>query len=140
MNRYVLNFALLALLPIAATAGTPPPDWDALDDADRAALTAPLQERWDEAGAEQRTRMLERARRWATMSPEQKARAREGLLQHHRAAEGQRHAMREVWKTLQSLPADEREALRAQWRALSPEQRRAWLRAGGPGRVPPPGQ
>ena len=39
---------------------------------------------------------------------------------------------------LGALPEDERRALRARWRSLSPEQRRAWLEAGGPGIVPQP--
>jgi hypothetical protein len=39
---------------------------------------------------------------------------------------------------MRALAPTEREQLRARWRALTPQQRRDWLRAGGPGLAPPP--
>jgi hypothetical protein len=39
---------------------------------------------------------------------------------------------------MRELPPAQRQDLRRAWRALSPEQRRDWLQAGGPGLAPVP--
>ncbi|MCE2944513.1 MAG: DUF3106 domain-containing protein [Lysobacteraceae bacterium] len=116
-------------------AGTP---WEALSEADRAALAQPIRERWNQASPEQQRRYLERARLWASLSPEQKRLARAGVERYRRADGEQRGRLREVWQRLQALPEAEREAARRTWASLTPAQRRQWLEAGGPGVAPPP--
>jgi hypothetical protein len=51
----------------------------------------------------------------------------------------QRQQLRQSLRAMRGLDMAERERLRATWRSLTPEQRREWLRAGGPGIAPPPG-
>ncbi len=130
-----------AMLAAPASASpTTPPAWSALSPADREALLQPIAERWDRATPEQRQRMLDRARLWASLSPEQKALARQGMARYREASAERRGQLRDVWQQLQSLPPAEREALRATWRRLTPAERQQWLDAGGPGKVPPPRQ
>ena len=62
----------------APAAEAPLPAWDQLSAEQREALVAPLRERWNAAPAE-RARMLERARRWESMPPEERERARRGM-------------------------------------------------------------
>lgn len=151
-RRFALALALgLAVLPTpgVATAAVGAPsarpattaadaDWEALPEADRAALVAPMRERWERASPAQRQRMLDRARFWASLSPEQKQLARTGVDRYRQARPEQRERLREAWQRLQAMPPEQREAARRTWEALTPRQRRAWLEAGGPGVAPPP--
>lgn len=137
----------LALLIVAGAASAAPPSaapppaprtWDALSDAERAALIQPTRERWERATPEQQQRFLDRARFWASLDPEQKRLARAGAERFRRADPEQRGRLRDIWRRLQALPPAERDAARRTWESLSPAQRRAWLDAGGPGVAPPP--
>lgn len=112
--------------------------WSTLSDADREALSDPIRERWERADAEQQQRLLERARFWASLSPEQKRMARAGVQRWDRSDAQQRRGLREIWARMQALPPAERQAAREAWDQLGPRQRRAWLDAGGPGVSPPP--
>ena len=51
----------------------------------------------------------------------------------------QRRQLRRSLHSLRDLPPDQQRRLRQNWQSLTPEQRRAWLKAGGPGIAPPPG-
>ncbi len=112
--------------------------WSALSEADREALSDPIRERWERADAEQQQRLLERARLWANLSPEEKRMARAGAQRWDRSDAHQRRSLRDVWARMQALPPAERQAAREAWDKLSPRQRRAWLDAGGPGVAPAP--
>lgn len=113
-------------------------EWSTLTPADREALLEPIRERWERATPEQRQRMLDRARFWASLSPEQKRMARTGADRYRQANQEQRGRLRAVWQNMQALPPAQREEMRKTWEGLTPQQRRAWLEAGGPGVAPPP--
>ena len=126
--------------PAVVPEGVTVPDWDQLTPEQQARLQR-LRERWDQLPASQRVLALERAERrarWEAMTPEQRERIREGMRNYRELPPELRERMRESMRAMRAMPEDERRALMARWRALSPQQRRAWLEAGGPGRVPQP--
>ena len=126
--------------PVVVPEGVTVPSWEELTPAQQARLER-LRERWDSLPASQRVMALERAERrarWEAMTPEQRERIREGMRNYRELPPELRERMRESMRAMRALPEEERKALLARWRALSPEQRRAWLEAGGPGRVPQP--
>lgn len=141
MTRTLASILLLLACGTATVASAQAPaarSWESLSDADRAALIEPTRERWERATPEQQQRYLDRARFWASLTPEQKRLARAGAERYQQANAEQRGRLREIWRRLQTLPPAERDAARRTWDALSPPQRRAWLEAGGPGVAPPP--
>lgn len=126
--------------PVVVPEGVKVPTWDELTPAQQASVER-LRERWDGLPASQRVMALERAERrarWEAMTPEQRERIREGMRNYRELPPELRERMRESMRAMRALPEDERKELSARWRALSPEQRRAWLEAGGPGQVPQP--
>jgi hypothetical protein len=139
MTRPLALTLLLLAFGTAASAQAPAArSWDSLSEADRAALIEPTRERWERATPEQQQRYLDRARFWASLTPEQKRLARAGVERYQQANAEQRGRLREIWRRFQTLPPAERDAARRTWESLSPPQRRAWLEAGGPGVAPPP--
>jgi len=118
--------------PIAAA-----PTWGQLSPKQQADL-AWLERDWDRMPPDRRARILRRWERWQGLSPEQQQRLREGRRNFRELSPRQRDAMRESFRALRALPPDEQQRLRALWRGMTPEQRREWLRRGGPGVAPPP--
>ena len=106
----LLAFALAAYAPFASAAapvaGT---SWDALSADDRDALVQPLRDRWERASPEQQQRMLDRARFWASLSPEQKRMARAGVERYRNASPEQRQRMREAWQRRQQERRERRD-------------------------------
>lgn len=128
--------------PVAMPEGVSVPNWDQLTPAQQKSVER-LRERWDTLPASQRVMALERAERrarWEAMTPEQRERIREGMRNYRELPPELRETMRESMRAMRALPEPERKALLSKWRALSPEQRRAWLEAGGPGLVPQPAE
>lgn len=128
--------------PVVVPEGVRVPSWDELSPAQQASVER-LRERWDTLPASQRVLALERAERrarWEAMTPEQRERIREGMRNYRELPPELRERMRESMRAMRALPEEERRELFARWRALSPEQRRAWLEAGGPGKVPQPAE
>lgn len=128
--------------PVVVPEGVKVPTWDELTPAQQASV-ARLRDRWDALPASQRVMALERGERrarWEAMTPEQRERIREGMRNYRELPPELRETMRESMRAMRAMPEEEREAVFARWRSLSPEQRRAWLEAGGPGRVPQPAQ
>lgn len=116
------------------------PDWDALTDTQRKYLRR-YEGEWDKLPASHRVLAMERAERrirWDSMSPEQREKIRKGMRHYRELTPDQREQLRKAFRSMRALPEEERRALTARWRALDPEQRRAWLDAGGPGISPPP--
>ncbi|CAN5705463.1 hypothetical protein BH23PSE2_BH23PSE2_00120 [soil metagenome] len=127
-----LACALLAGPAMAQGSGEPPlPAWEGLTAQQREALIAPIRERWD-ANPGHRARMLEHAQRWRELTPEQRKHARHGADRWAHMSPGQQREMRALYAKLRSLPEDERRALRERWKAMTPEQRRAWIEANPP--------
>ena len=130
----LLRATALALL-IAATpalAADPPakplPAWEQLTPAQREQLIAPVRERWN-TQPDERQRMLDRAQRWQQMTPEQRQRARHGMKRWEDMSPEQREQMRALYAKMRGLDETQRKALKAQWRAMTPEQKRAWVQA-----------
>lgn len=130
--RSTLAIALLLAIALPAAAqpqaGAALPAWDQLTDAQREALVAPLRQRWDDH-PEKRARMLEHAERWQQMDPAERERARRGAERWRQMDPGKREAMRALYAHMRTLPEAERDALRTEWRRMTPEQRRAWVKA-----------
>ena len=116
------------------------PDWEALTETQRRYLRRHEAE-WDKLPASRRVLAMERAERrmrWDAMSPAQREKIRKGMRHYRELTPGQREQLRKAFRSMRALPEAERRTLMEQWRSLDPEQRRAWLDAGGPGISPPP--
>ncbi|MEO6365632.1 MAG: DUF3106 domain-containing protein [Luteimonas sp.] len=107
------------------------PAWERLSQAQRDELTAPIRERWNREPAE-RTRMLERARRWHAMSPEQRARAHHGMQRFERMDPEKREQARAMFERMRNLPEAERRVLRERLKKMTPEQRMQWMQQNVP--------
>ncbi|KAF1708798.1 hypothetical protein CSC70_11850 [Pseudoxanthomonas kalamensis DSM 18571] len=143
MNQSLRNFRIVALGLLLATghavAGDPQalPEWDKLTAQQREQLIAPIRERWD-SEPEQRTRMLEHAQRWQRMTPEQREKAHRGMRRFEKMSPEQRREARALFEKMQGMGAEQRKQLVTEWKAMTPEQRRAWVERNPP-RDPPPG-
>ena len=113
------------------------PSWAQLTPKQQADL-AWLERDWDNMPPQRRARILHRWERWQGLPPEEQRALREGRRNYREMSPRQREHMRESWRKLRELPPEEQQRLRALWRGMTPEQRREWLRRGGPGVAPPP--
>ncbi len=109
-----------------ATAGSS--NWEQLSPAEREALIAPLRQRWND-NPNERTRMLERAKRWQTMPPEQRQRARRGMQRWEHLSPDQRKQARALFSATRGMDKDARKAYLDQWRQMTLQQRNAWMQA-----------
>lgn len=140
-RAFRLIFVTLLATTGALRAASPPvelPSWEQLSPAQREVLSTPIRERWNQAAYEQRLRWLRQAERWQNLSPEERRLVLQGIRRYRNADPETRARLRDIFEHMSTLPPSERKALREKWRALSPEQRRAWMQAGGPGVAPPP--
>ena len=143
MNKKILTLALACLAlpafaqqkPAMPTAA--PAAWEQLSTADREALIAPLRDRWNNADADKRQRMLEHAREWRTMTPEQRKAAREGMKHWSHMDDAKREEVRALYERTRGMDPEQRKALRKQWPSMTPEQRKAWFDAHPPATTPP---
>lgn len=135
---------LLACAPaLAQNAARPAPDgvqvpsWKELSREQQADL-ASFADRWDRLPASRRVQILERYDRYKALPPEKREALREGAANFQQMSPQQRQKLRSSMQVLRTLPPEQQRALRQQWQGMTPEQRRAWLDAGGPGVSPPP--
>lgn len=129
-----LPLALLLLAGNALAQSTPAqslPDWDKLTPQQREVLIAPVRERWN-SDPEQRPRMLEHAQRWKGMSPEQRKQARKGMRRFEGMNPQQREEARALYEQMKKLSPEQRKELREEWKAMTPDQRRAWMQKNAP--------
>lgn len=138
--RFLLPLALLcatsalAQTPAQQTAPAPTlPPWERLSTADRELLLAPVRERWN-AHPTERARMLERARHWQRLTPDQRRKLQRGTRRWAGMSPEQRERARAVFHETRKMTPEQRQALRAKWKAMTPEQRDAWLRDPGAGK------
>ncbi len=120
--------ALLAAIMCApATAAEPTmPDWDQLSAETQATLVAPTRDRWN-SNPEGRERMLQRAKRWSTLTPEQRGHARHGMDRWNHMTPEQKVEARALYARMRGLDPEARKALRNQWREMTPAQRKSWV-------------
>lgn len=129
--RNALLLVLLCATPAFARQAAQPvthPAWEQLGAAERELLTAPIRERWN-SHPEHRARMLEHARRWQTMTPEQRQGAHRGMKRWARMDPEKREQTRALFGKMRGMTPEQRKALREQWKAMTPEQRKAWIEA-----------
>jgi len=74
------------------------------------------------------------------MTPEQRKQLRQNMHAFRQMSPEQRAKLKQAWQHFQALPPEQRRALREKWRNATPEQRRQWLRNGGPESKQPPGR
>ena len=135
MSLHALAIALLVCCAPAfaqdkpakpAPTGPTPPAWEQLSAAERDLLIAPIRERWNAEPAG-RTRMLEHAKRWQTMTPEQRKAAHDGMRRWSHLNPEQREHARAMYARMRGKDPQARRALSDQWRTMTPEQRDTWL-------------
>ena len=127
---WLLPWPTLALAQQAtpAPASSPLPNWEQLTPAQRDMLTAPLRDRWNNS-PEDRSRMLNHAQRWHTMTPDQRGHARRGMQRWDDMNPDQRAQARAVFFAMRSMDKDARRAFMANWRTLTPQQKADWVKA-----------
>lgn len=112
----------------AFAADPPLPEWDQLSAAQREQLIAPIRERWN-AKPTERARLLQRATRWQQLTPEQRKHAHRGMNRWEHMSTEQRAEARALYAGMRALEPAERVAFKAKWRAMTPEQKSAWIKA-----------
>lgn len=140
-NLRTLPLAVLAAVLMLGTSGgafaqstSTPPNWEQLTPAQRDTLVAPLRERWNNASPQQRQHMLQRAERWKSLPPDQRQRAEHGMRRWDNMPPQQQREMRALYQHMQTLTPEQRNAMRERWRAMTPQQRQAWVEANPPKR------
>ncbi len=137
MKTVIQRSLLLCLMLMAGNAvaqsapAKPLPDWDKLTPQQRETLIAPVRERWN-ADPEERPRLLEHAQRWKDMTPEQRKQARKGMRRFEGMKPHQREEARVLYERMKDLSPEQRGKLRDEWKAMTPEQRRAWIQKNAP--------
>ncbi len=113
--------------PRAPVATQSMPAWEQLTPAQREALIATVRDRWNQ-NPQQRARMMGHAQRWQQMSPEQRQRAAKGKRRWDSMTPEQRAKARAKFEQGQQLSPTDRAALREKLKAMTPEQRREWIK------------
>lgn len=134
--RTRLLACLLALAPLSAFAQQSPapalPAWEQLTPEQRELLLAPVRDRWNDSPPGKRQEMLDHARRWQSMTPEQRRHARHGMKRWQDMPPEKRRHARALFDYIKPLPEAERKAMIERWKAMTPEQRDAWVEAHPP--------
>jgi len=136
--RLSLGLLLLTLSATGWAQTAPLPDWDTLSPQQREALIAPVRDRWNDAPAPQRERMLQHGQRWLTMTPEQRAQAHRGRHRFENMTPEQREQARALFGQMRSMSPEQRQDLRDRWARMTPDERKAWLKAIPAPAAPPP--
>lgn len=110
-----------------------PPEWDRLSPAQREAIIAVMRERWD-SNPRERARMLQHAEHWQRMTPEQRRNAQSGRRLWEQMSPEERKQARAIFEQGRKLPPAERAELREKLKAMTPDERREWLRTHRPQR------
>lgn len=131
------RFAILLLAASALTAPTLAlaqdakpdtlPAWDQLTPAQRELLIAPVRDRWNRE-PERRPQLLEFAKRWQSMPPPQRDRARHGMQRWETMTPEQRDQARALFHAMRGMDKDARRAFMDKWRQMTPQQQADWVR------------
>lgn len=142
MNRHLFLPALLLLAcagsAFAQSTPAPPPalpEWDQLTPQQRETLIAPLRDRWNDS-TDERARMYEHALRWQAMTPQQRELARRGMHRFEHMDPQQRRDAKVLFVKMRGMSAEQRAKLRDEFKAMSPEQKRQWIRQNTPKDMP----
>jgi hypothetical protein len=123
--------------PGAVPEGVKVPAWSELSEQQKTDL-ARFSGHWDRMPASRRVQILERYEHWRALPEDRREAMRGGVQNFREMSPEQRQKMRRSLQLLKSLPPERQRALRERWQRMSPQQRREWLDAGGPGVAPPP--
>lgn len=128
---------VLPPLPVSVPTAAVAPDWNGLTPQQQVILQ-PLREDWNHFDAKRRlkwigianrypkmsvteqTRVQIRMKEWASLTPEQREKARKKFLEIQQASPEKRDVLREKWQAYENLPAEEKERLRAARAAAVP--------------------
>ena len=142
MNRHLFLPALLLLAcagsAFAQSTPAPPPalpEWDQLTPQQRETLIAPLRDRWNDS-TDERARMYEHALRWQAMTPQQRELARRGMHRFEHMDPQQRRDAKVLFVKMRGMSPEQRAKLRDDFKAMTPEQRRQWIRQNTPSDLP----
>jgi myosin heavy subunit len=103
------------------------PAWEQLTAEQREALIATVRDHWNQ-NPQQRTRIMNHAQRWRQLTPEQRQRAMKGRHRWDQMTPEQRAKARTMFEQRERISPEERAALREKLKAMTPEQRREWLK------------
>jgi len=103
------------------------PAWDQLTPAQRELLIAPVRDRWNRE-PERRPQLLEFAKRWQSMPPPQRDRARHGMQRWEAMTPEQRDQARALFHAMRGMDKDARRAFMDKWRQMTPQQQADWVR------------
>ena len=82
--------------------------------------------------------MLEHARRWKSLPPEERERAHKGMRRFDDMDPQQRRQARTVFMHTRGMSPEQVRAFREQWSKMSPQQRQQWLDERRPKDAPRP--
>lgn len=123
-----------ATLPVVAEQG---PRWASLSQAQRQALE-PLQKDWSGIEASRKVKWLEVAARMPSMTPEERDRVRQRMVEWSRLSPAERGRARFNFQEARSMPPEDRQARWEAYQALSDEERRALAAQAKASARPPP--
>ena len=150
MNRtlaaaLLLSMGLIAPLAAQLAPATPKPQapapsggpaWNELKPAQQAAL-APLKDHWAGIDANRKTKWLEVARRFGTMTPAERQRTQTRMAEWAALTPVERGRARQNFQELRSLRADDRHAMWEAYNALPPEKKRELAQRAKPAATAP---
>jgi len=111
-----------APLPLAPTTLTGGPDWAHLTPAQKQVLT-PLQADWNQLDGGQKSKWLEVAARFHTITPDEQARIHQRMTEWTRLSPAQRQQARVAFQTTQRMKVNDIEAKWDAYQSLPPERR-----------------
>jgi hypothetical protein len=144
----LLSLGLIAPLAAQLTPATPPkpepaapapaggPAWNELKPAQQAAL-APLKDHWAGIDANRKTKWLEVARRFGTMTPAERQRTQARMADWAALTPVERGRARQNFQELRSLQPDDRQAMWEAYKALPPEKKRELAQRARPAAAAP---
>ncbi|MCR6663038.1 MAG: DUF3106 domain-containing protein [Luteimonas sp.] len=135
MKTFPALLAVLLLAPVtgfAQQSAQALPEWEQLTQQQREQLIAPVRERWNSSTQDKRHHMLDHAARWQSMTPAERERARHGERRWRDMPPERREQARALFEHMRTLPEAERKAMVERWKAMTPEQRKAWMDANPP--------
>lgn len=126
----VAIWIFLASSAIAATPRQPPPTWAELSTEQKQVL-APLEAEWDKIDAQRRRKWIGIAKRYPSMSPEEKAKVERRMRPWASLSTEERRAARDRYKKLERMPPEKRDILKQRWDEYKqlPEEERKRLRS-----------
>ncbi len=94
--------------------------------------------RWETLTPEKQAAVRKHLEHWEQMTPEEREHARDNQRKFRELSPAQRAQLHETFQRFQQLPPAERDKLLHEWRALPPKQRLRWSMPASAGSAPVP--